>query len=373
MPQVQTITVTDNATPYIIYARKEVEFGENNYINGAVGVTALNGKATFKKGTVLPAPGFARAKIIDVKFGATVPNRIFSAANNGPTPPFYLFSGNVNGLPSRTITTSTAIPVSANYKELKIKKNVTVTITGTLYGTIEIEEGADVTFIPSTGILNIETLDIEGENNNATDIHFSHCTSIRIKTKVLIDRNVQLNTGGPKVTFYLGDGNIDEEKFKVVGGKNNISANVYLMNGRLKVEGDNTNMTTLRGWFLAETVITDGKNITWNSNSCTTVPAARYTNTSENVKETIKQEATQLSVEVMPNPSSTEFTLFITSKDTKTPVMVRVTDLSGRIISAQQSMVPGSTYKTGNGFIAGVYFAEVTQGSERKVIKLVKF
>jgi hypothetical protein len=370
--QVQTITVTDNATPYIIYAQNSALFGENNYINGAVGVKASNGIAVFKKGTILPAPDFARAKFIDVKPGATVPNRIFSAANNGPVPPFYLFSGNVSSLPNRTISSSTAIPVSANYKTLIIKKNVTVTITGTLYGTIEIEEGADVTFTPAGGVLNIETLTVEGENSNATDIRFGNCTSIRIKTKVVLDRNVQLNVGGPKVTFYLGDGNIDEEKFKVIGGKNNVTANVYLMNGKLKVSGE-TAMTTMKGWFIAETVETDGKNITWNRNSCTTPPPARNTNAGDYVKEAVTEAPGLLQVEVMPNPSTTDFSLRITSRDTKTPVAVRITDLSGRVMSTQQGIVAGSTYKTGNGLKAGVYFADVMQGNEHKVIKLIKF
>jgi hypothetical protein len=371
-PQVQTITVTDNTTPYIIYAKKEVSIGEFNYINGSVGVTASNGKATFKKGTLLLAPDFARAKTIDVKPGAFVPNRIFSAANNGPNPPFYLFAGNVNGLPNRTISFSTAIPVAANYKELTIKKNVTVTITGTLYGKIVIEEGANVTFTPAGGILNIENLDIEGDYNNATDIHFGNCTSVRIKNKVELDENVQLNVGGPKVTFYLGDNNSDDEEFRVKGGKNNVAVNVYIVKGLLKVEGDYSSITTMTGWFISETVISEERYIIWNSNSCN-APAARVVNNAENVKAEVKEESTRLMVDVMPNPSSSYFTLRIRSMDEKTPVTLRVTDLSGRVTAVQQGIIPGSSVKTGTELKAGVYFAEVMQGNDRKVIKLIKF
>ena len=140
--QVQIITVTDNNTTYLVYAVKEARFGELNLINGSVGVTASNGIARFKTGTILPAPYFARAKSIDAAVLTVIPNKIFSAANDGPNPPFFNFAGTTTGLPSLTLSSSTATPVSANYKQLKIKKNVTVTITGTLYGTIDIEEGA---------------------------------------------------------------------------------------------------------------------------------------------------------------------------------------------------------------------------------------
>ena len=73
--------------------------------------------------------------------------------------------------------------VSANYKDLKIKKNLNVTITGTLYGKIEIEEGAQVTFAPVGGTVNIETLKTLG-GNHITRIKFTSCTGLRIKDNV---------------------------------------------------------------------------------------------------------------------------------------------------------------------------------------------
>ncbi|HSF70721.1 MAG TPA: hypothetical protein VLA25_00355, partial [Methylotenera sp.] len=135
--QVQTITVTDNNTPYIIYATKEAKFGEDNYINGDVGVADAKGKAEFKKGDVLN-PYVVRAANINVQLPSMVSNKVFAPATGGPNPPFYahvaaLLSGNydqaVNGV----------VP-AGNYKNLKIKKGVTATITGSDYGKIEIEE-----------------------------------------------------------------------------------------------------------------------------------------------------------------------------------------------------------------------------------------
>lgn len=370
-PQVQTIRVTDNNTSYVVYALKAAMFGENNYINGSVGVISYFGEAEFKKGTQLLAPYFAKAKHIDVKTGATVQNRIFTMALDGPMPQFSLFNGSTGNLPSRTISMSTAIPVSANYRELRIKKNVTVTITGTLYGKIIIEEGADVTFSPVGGILNIETLEITGETSNATDIRFGNCTAVRIKTKVTIDKNVQFNTGGPRVTFYLGDFNIDEEKFIVRGGKNNVTANVFLLNGTLKVEGTSTSMTTMNGWFISESVVSEGKNVTWNSNNCSSSASKSPLYTQVTETGTPVAEASALTVDVLPNPSSSYFTLQIRSTN-DAPVTVRITDQAGRVVYMQQGVAAISNVKAGQELKTGVYFAEVVQGGERKVVKLVK-
>ena len=54
------------------------------------------------------------------------------------------------------------------------------------------------------------------------------------------------------------------------------------------------------------------------------------------------------------------------------PVSIRIMDMYGRIIN-QYSTNPGiSTKRVGNNLLPGMYFAEVSQGKERKLVKLVK-
>lgn len=367
--QVQTITVTDNNTNYIVYADKEAKFGELNLINGSVGVTSSTGIAKFKAGTVLPSPYFARAKNIDAGILAFIPNRINSPANDGPNPPFVNFSGTTSGLPNRTISVSTAVPVSANYKELKIKKNVTVTITGTLYGKIEIEEGAQVTFSPVGGIINIETLKATGRGNTTTRIKFGGCTSARIKDIVQIGEYVQMNVDGPKVSFLLGDTNADDEQFIVEGNNNIIAVNVYVKKGSLKVNGD---LTLMKGWFIAEKVTNSGRLVMWNSNNCTEPSAMReLTASGEKLKELEPITISSLTVTASPNPSADLFTLHIQSAD-NAPVAVRISDVSGKYIMIRQGVSSNSRIQVGGELKSGLYFVEVVQGKERKVIKLLK-
>jgi len=79
-----------------------------------------------------------------------------------------------------------------------------------------------------------------------------------------------------------------------------------------------------------------------------------------------------LSVSVLPNPSSTYFNLVIKSSDF-TPANVRIFDVNGKVISLFNKTGINSTLKLGSeNWAAGTYYAEVTQGSQRKVVKLVK-
>jgi hypothetical protein len=76
-------------------------------------------------------------------------------------------------------------------------------------------------------------------------------------------------------------------------------------------------------------------------------------------------------VKTSPNPTSGVFKL-ITLSDDKTPVSVRVFDISGRMIGAEQKVSPNTLLRLGESWNNGTYFAEVVQGEQRKVIKLVK-
>ncbi len=74
---------------------------------------------------------------------------------------------------------------------------------------------------------------------------------------------------------------------------------------------------------------------------------------------------------VTPNPSSNSFSLFVTSVD-KSPVIIRVTDISGRSIGSLQKVSPNSFVKLGEAWSTGTYFAEIIQGDQKKIIKMIK-
>ena len=78
-----------------------------------------------------------------------------------------------------------------------------------------------------------------------------------------------------------------------------------------------------------------------------------------------------LSVLVMPNPSTTYFTLKISSKR-EAPVNMRVVDAAGRVIEAKQQLAPNSTLQIGHNYGSGIYIVEMIQGNTRKAVQLIK-
>ncbi len=78
-----------------------------------------------------------------------------------------------------------------------------------------------------------------------------------------------------------------------------------------------------------------------------------------------------LQVSVLGNPSSSDFRLNLQSKSTQT-LSIRIMDSKGKIIFNQAGIQPNTVLNIGDNFSQGVYFAEIRQGMQRKVIKLLK-
>ncbi len=373
-----TVTVNDvqNPTNYIIYATKEAKFGESNIINGDVGVTAADGKAEFEKNDVLN-PNFVKAKSINVHSPALVSNKFYVQATGGPTPTFFAYSANTTGLSNYTVTTNTTL--TGNYKDLTINAGLTVTVSGNNYGKIEIKEGANVTFTSST--INMVELQVKkGTPTKLTTIKFANPTAISVKNKVTVEENVRVNEGGPKITFYLGDNDDDAEKFIVKGKNTNVTANIIIPKGKLRVEGSDEGCI-MTGWYIIEKLESTGKNVRWNKYACGGIQSLRGAPISSFVQNddafsktnfAIAETFNEFKVNIFPNPSSTNFKLNIDSKSNE-PVTIRILDMVGKEINViQSSKTKSSVLQIGAALIAGTYFAEIKQGSNRQIVKLVK-
>jgi hypothetical protein len=94
---------------------------------------------------------------------------------------------------------------------------------------------------------------------------------------------------------------------------------------------------------------------------------------SASVDKITEEESTDqpLTVSVMPNPASAIFNLVVRSSN-KNPVTVRILDMFGQVVERHEKVNAGTVMKLGHGWTGGTYFAEVIQGNERKVIKLIK-
>lgn len=372
-----TVTVKDaqNPTNYIIYATKEAKFGENNIINGDVGVTAADGKAEFEKNDVLN-PNFVKAKSISVHSPALVSNKFYVPATGGPAPTFFPYSGNTTGLSNFTVSSNSTL--AGNYKDLTINNGLTVTLSGNNFGKIEIKEGANVTFTSSA--INIIELQVKkGTPTKLTAVNFSNPTTISIKNKITVEENARLNEGGPKISFYLGDISGDAENFIVKGKNTRVTANIIIPKGKLKVEGSDEGCI-MTGWYVIEKLESSGKNVQWNKYDCSGAQSFRNAPSSsfalnEDIftKKIFADESTpEFKVEVYPNPSANDFKLNIESKSNE-PVTIRIIDMRGKEINViQNNKTKLNSLQIGARLIAGTYFVEISQGNNKQMVKLVK-
>jgi outer membrane protein TolC len=76
-----------------------------------------------------------------------------------------------------------------------------------------------------------------------------------------------------------------------------------------------------------------------------------------------------LAAQVFPNPSDQHFTLQITS-DKQERIAIRVMDLQGRVVYKAQGL-PGN-YSMGQNLAGGTYIVEVIQGSQKRLLKVMK-
>jgi hypothetical protein len=405
---------------YTILAYKEVKLGAYNEVQtGSVGVMSSRGEADFKKYSKVNGPGsFVKSPDIDKDKGVTILSQINAVATVG-LPAMQYNTSVTKYLPNYTVGSNATVTLNGNFRDLNIRKGANVTLNGTIFGNIKVEEGASVKF--NSSVVNIEELRIDkGSRTTMSYVRFAQATSVRVSKNVSIGNDVIVNPDYHSVTFYLGDTKCDEEKFYVKGDDTKVIANIYIPNGKLKVRGGNGNdhdddrcdhrahsykyckhsnnrhghrdcdhrghaqddcedNVYMTGLFIAEEVESEGKNVIWNNFRCSApVPAVVLTSkvastslTAETVKQPATNESTQLQVTVMPNPSPTVFTIKLQSKY-NAPVQMRVTDATGRAVESRANLGANSTVQVGANFMSGTYYAEFTQGNQRKVVQLIK-
>ena len=85
----------------------------------------------------------------------------------------------------------------------------------------------------------------------------------------------------------------------------------------------------------------------------------------------VQDNITGLSTKVFPNPSTGIFTVVVKSKNTSEKVIMKVTDLYGRLLEVKM-VNANSTINIGSTYAIGSYFVQFIQGKEHQQIKLIK-
>ena len=85
----------------------------------------------------------------------------------------------------------------------------------------------------------------------------------------------------------------------------------------------------------------------------------------------LDNETIALGARVYPNPSSESFHIEIASGD-DAPCTLIVRDITGRELERRENIFPGEALVFGSRLVYGIYLAEVQQGEERVVLRVVK-
>jgi hypothetical protein len=119
-----------------------------------------------------------------------------------------------------------------------------------------------------------------------------------------------------------------------------------------------------------------GGNVIYGTSNTTTSAITSAPAVSRDIRiNTLKEETVtvnKIDAAVYPNPAPAQFNVRVESNNTKDRIHVRVMDATGKVIDAVQNVAPTQTLRLGGLYKPGVYFVEVMQGNDRKVIKVIK-
>ena len=86
----------------------------------------------------------------------------------------------------------------------------------------------------------------------------------------------------------------------------------------------------------------------------------------------LEMEAARFSVSVLPNPSVKNFSLSISNGDRSEMIRLVVTDVLGRLVEQRSGIPSEAIISFGDSYQKGIYLVQIRQGTQTKVVKIVK-
>jgi hypothetical protein len=156
-----------------------------------------------------------------------------------------------------------------------------------------------------------------------------------------------------------------------------VSSLIYQLSGATVDNYDNNNrsLSNVRLNTGVTTITWKATDVNGNVSTCSTVVTVVNNNAqspeSQSVVARQDEQQGSLKVRIAPNPSSNYFTLSFQSP-VKEKIKMHIVDVSGREKESMSEIWPNSTMQVGHQYRPGVYFAEIIQGKDRIVVKLIK-
>lgn len=301
-PAVYTYKPENLSSAYTLLGIKELQLGEYNVVeSGSVGLMGNNRKAHFKKYSRVNSFGsFVKADKINAHPTAVILKKVYEPVVAELPTMYYNTTTGVSG--EIKVKKNTTTTINTEYVNLKIEKNCYVTINGSVYGKIEVDEGSTIIFTSSS--IDLKELKIKGKSDNKqSSVEFTQGTQLRVTKKVDIGKHTIVNPTSEDVIFYIGQeggsgggghddddddgsgqddpghGDDDDDddggknykgELKVKADGTTFIASAYVPRGQIHVEGHASqgNYATMTGQFIADKIKSSGKYITWNWHAC---------------------------------------------------------------------------------------------------------
>lgn len=354
-----TIEVSQNPASVAVYTILVQEFLDmhRNVVNGNVGVWQAGKEAQVHEYSTVN--GFVRAPVIDKDAGSTITGT--QTLTQAPQPTAASFRYNTMPDPPADIN------VPDNFAG-------TYLLNGTSFRKITIGKNATARFTASGDIYIKELILKDADNGKTTDLLFSGNTELMVRKTLNFGKRNKVNlVGGNTVKMYVQENDVK------VGGFSMVNASIDVRFKQLVPEDASAlSHTVMTGQFIAKKV-NSKKYVDWNS--ICTPPAPPFTESlvapteeplvTGHVAEIVPENAKPFTVRVYPNPSSAGFGIMVNSTSPE-PLTIRVMDMSGNLLSAFTKVAKGNVINLGNELRPGNYLAEVIQGNNRQVVKLVK-
>jgi hypothetical protein len=374
-----------HTSSYSLIGFKSIKLGENNTVaNGSIGVTDGKGKAHLGKNTEMSGIGsFIKSEKIDLHPTATVVKTIYSkAAITLPAMQYYNVNGNniYKVIKVKKKSSPQTIASSAGYVSVKVEAGAVVILEGSTFGFIEIGKDAKVTFTSSS--IDIQNISISSLANGkkstiaASYLVFENDASVRIKDRMDVEGYVSVNPLGKKVMFYIGVPNASKKpELEIKSNDVNFVGNVYIPDGKIQVHGaSKARVTTyMTGFFIAESIESNGKNVEWNWFDCYFTSSLKMAE--ENPDQYINSEEGQISLKAYPNPLTTIANIEFSVPESG-QAKVEVYNMLGMKVATlfDEEVEEGYAYTSvfyANELAKGVYLIRLTTGTESLVERII--
>lgn len=178
---------------------------------------------------------------------------------------------------------------------------------------------------------------------------------------------------GPVTTILSVSSNEPEGKT----GKDGVKGDWQIVNANLvKLRAERSGKSKAGRVYTINVTVTDAAGNTTTSQVTVVVPhnGRSHADISGQPyrKDTEETTAPQLQVKVLPNPSTTYFTLVTGSNNSKEKISLRVINQLGAVVETRNNIAPNGNLQLGHNYRDGIYIVELIQGQQRAQVKLVK-